>query len=87
MKLINYSSCSLIRRKYEHADKPHPDGMKERVKGARRVWGTMSVCTASVMKSAIDKCYGIKSVRVRRKMSGRCWWFVLHGKEDVLCSL
>ena len=43
------------------------------------------VYTASVMKSAIDKCCGIKSVRVRR--TGRCWWFVLHDKENVLCSL
>ena len=74
----------------ERDDKPILNGRKMKVTGARRVWGTLSVCTSAVVKSVIERCCGIKSIRVRRKTSvrgGQHWWFVLHDHENVLCSL
>ena len=65
-------------------------GRKVKVDGARRVWGTMRVCTEVTVKSVIERCCGIKTVRVRRKTStrgGQHWWFVLHADEAVLSSL
>ena len=44
-------------------------GRKVQVDGARRVWGTMRVCTEVTVKSVIERCCGIKTVRVRRKTS------------------
>ena len=38
---------------------------KEKVVGARRVWGSMSICTASVVKGAIERFCGISTVHVR----------------------
>ena len=66
---------------------------KEKVKGARRVWGTMSLCSVNVIKSVIEKLCGILStIHVRRKTNTDArgttrWWFVLHDEESVLCSL
>ena len=62
---------------------------KVKVEGARRVWGTLSVCSVSTIQSAIRRLCTIDSVRVRRKSkempNGKvCWWFVLHDDEANL---
>ena len=65
---------------------------KEKVLGARRVWGTMSICTTSAVQNAIKRFCGIDSVQVKRKHKIRSngsnqWWFVLHDNEATLCVL
>ena len=65
---------------------------KEKVEGARRVWGTFSMCTASAIHNTIKKLCGIDSVRVKRKTkelsNGKmCWWFVLHDEEAKLQAI
>ena len=42
---------------------------KDKVIGARRVWGTTSLCTVSAVRSAINKFCGISTIHVRRKTS------------------
>ena len=69
-----------------------PKLAKKKVSSARRVWGTMSMGSESAVKGAVERICGISSIHVRRKISinsrgGRCWWFVLHDDEGVLCSL
>ena len=61
---------------------------KVKVEGARRVWGTLSVCSASTVKNVIRKMCANDTVQARRKTkelrNGRvCWWFVLH--DDEVC--
>ena len=66
---------------------------KIRVQGARRVWGTMKVTTASSLKHAISKFCPASSLQVKRKTvndhSGQVkrWWFVIHAPEDILLDL
>ena len=38
-------------------------GVKEKVKGARRVWGTMSLCSVSLVKNAIERFCGISTIK------------------------
>ena len=40
---------------------------REKVVGAHRVWGTLSMCTTGAVHSAIKRFCGIESVRVKRK--------------------
>ena len=44
-----------------------PKLAKKKVSGARRVWGTMSMCSESAVNGAIERICGISSIRVRRK--------------------
>lgn len=62
---------------------------KEKIEGARRVWGTISMCTTGTVQNTIKKLCSVNSVQVRRKMrempNGKlCWWFVLHDNEAML---
>ena len=48
---------------------------KERVVSARRVWGTLSICTSGVIQKTIRQFCGISSVKVKRKaMQGNAKW-------------
>ena len=65
---------------------------REKVVGARRVWGTLSMCTTGAVHSAIKRFCGIESVRVKRKSrimpnGNHQWWFVIHDDESVLSDL
>ena len=44
-----------------------PKLAKKKVSGARRVWGTMSMCSESAVNGAIERICGISSICVRRK--------------------
>ena len=62
--------------------------------GGERGRGGLNVSESGAIgdgvKSVIERCCGIKTVRVRRKTStrgGQHWWFVLHADEAVLSSL
>ena len=65
------------------------------VSGARRVWGTLQSATLYAVRATIvklTKCIEADDLRVKRKCgltnSGKTkWWFVLHGKEEMLKSL
>ena len=68
-------------------------GIKEKVLGARRVWGTLSICSASAVQNVIKRFCGIESIRVKRNhkimimVNGReQWWFVLHDDESIPCT-
>ena len=62
---------------------------KEKVLGARRVWGTLRICTADTVHSAIKRFCGFDSVRVRKykdmSNGSERWWFVLD-EESVFCA-
>ena len=63
-----------------------------KVDGARRVWGTLSLCSSGAVQNAIKRICGITSIRVKRKekeLAGgkKQWWFVIHDDEDILCAL
>ena len=47
----------------EHDDIPILNGRKAKITDSRRVWGTLSVCTPTVLKGVIEICCGIRSVR------------------------
>ena len=72
--------------------KKKPDE-KVRVRGARRVWGTLKLTTPSSLKSAISKFCPANSIQIKRKTvcdnDGRVkrWWFVVHAPEDILVKL
>ena len=74
----------------EDVNGDRPSGLTTvKVVGARRVWGTMSMCTTSTVQNVIRRVCGLSSVRVRRKTrmspSGKQkWWFVLHDEEPTL---
>ena len=75
-----------------HSSKSSEPCHKNKAEGARRVWGTFSVCTASAMQNTIKKLCGIDSVRVKRKTkelaNGKMyWWFVLHDEEVKLQAI
>ena len=62
---------------------------KVKVLGARRVWGTMSMCTTGTVQGVIRRICGLSSVRVKRKSrvspSGKQqWWF---DEESTLSAL
>ena len=65
------------------------------VSGARRVWGTLQSATLYAVRATIvklTKCIETDDMRVKRKCgltnSGKTkWWFVIHGKEEMLKSL
>ena len=69
------------------------DGEKERVSGARRVWGTLPTTQSAAVISTLKKLTKAGSkVRVYRKFrtsrQGKaCWWFNLKGNENDLCML
>ena len=53
-----------------NAPKPPGNGessTKEKVAGARRVWGTMKSCTSGTIKGAIARFCNIIDIRVKRK--------------------
>ena len=66
---------------------------KEKVFGARRIWGTMKSTTPGAISSALKKLTTVgDQVSIKRKhrqlASGRTrWWFVLKGEEQVLTQL
>jgi hypothetical protein len=74
----------------EDVNGDRPSGLtKVKVVGARRVWGTMSMCTTSTVQNVIRRVCGLSSVRVREKTkmspSGKQkWWFVLDDEEPTL---
>ena len=88
------SNQGASRRRFGHPTSsgrkpPEPGRIKEKVEGARRVWGTFSVCTTGTIHSAITKVCAVDSVRVKKKTkemsNGKvCWWFVLHDDEANL---
>ena len=67
--------------------------MKERVVGARRVWGTLPTTpTAAVVGTLKKLTKAGGKVRVFRKFKTNrqgkaCWWFHLKGDEKDLCDL
>lgn len=69
------------------------NGEKERVSGARRVWGTLPTMQMVAVISTLKKLTKAGSkVRVYRKFrtsrQGKaCWWFNLKGDENDLCVL
>ena len=78
-----------------NAPKPPDNGessTKEKVPGARRVWGTMKSCTSGTIKGAIARFCNIIDIRVKRKTkqigeNKERWWFVIHGNEESLANL
>lgn len=66
---------------------------KQRVPGARRLWGTLKTTTTNAVKSALSKLTSIgDKVTVKRKYKthnqGRMhWWFVLKAEEEILAVL
>ena len=66
---------------------------KERVSGARRIWGTLPTTHTAAMISTLRKLTKAGSkVRVFRKsrtsrQGKACWWFHLKGDETDLCEL
>ena len=73
-------------------DYPHPTTSKERVVGARKIWGTLKTTTSNAVSSTISKLTSKgNQVQVKRKYKSIqntnktvCWWFVLRGGEDML---
>ena len=82
-------------RKQENTDSaagPQRSKVRTLVHGARRVWGTLRACSATVVKNAIQTLSESKPhLYVKRKtkvvQSREIWWFVLHGEEAVLKKL
>ena len=70
-----------------------PEIEREKVPGARRVWGTLKSTTPGAISSALKKLTTVgKQVTIKRKHrqmdSGHTrWWFVLRGEEEVLTKL
>ena len=66
---------------------------REKVPGARRVWGTLKSTTPGAISSALKKLTTVGSqVTIKRKhrqlASGHTrWWFVLRSEEEVLTQL
>lgn len=67
---------------------------KIKVKGKRRVWGTLKASHSGVIKNSICNVTGLPSnlFEIKRKyksISGQKvrWWHVLSGKEEDLISL
>ena len=72
--------------------RPGESSIREKVVGARRVWGTLSMCSAGVVQGAIKRFCGIESMLVKRKTKDMSngkhkWWSVLHDDEAILCDL
>lgn len=73
---------------------PHQTNtVKERVAGARRVWGTLPTTPTAAVVSTLKKLTKAgDKVRVFRKFKTNrqgkaCWWFHLKGDEKDLCDL
>ena len=81
--------------KTEHGS-PHeqaPPPQREKVVGARRIWGTMKTTTVATVTSALSRLTSVGG-----KLQIRCtfktttsnhsrWWFVVRGSEEDLCNL
>ena len=72
----------------------HSHGPLVSEKGARKVWNTYKIVTASAISHAINTITGISNLTVKRKYrrnasnnSVSIWWFVIRGEEAVLEQL
>ena len=73
-------------------DYSRPTTSKERVVGARKIWGTLRTTTSNAVSSTLSKLTSKgNQVQVKRKYKSiqstnktARWWFVLRGSEDML---
>ena len=79
----------------ERRGKSRP-GQKEKVEGARKMWGALKSTTPSVVSSTLAKLTTVQQeeLLVKRKYKEATsgdkpvlWWFVIRGNEDVLQKL
>ena len=69
-----------------------PPRPKERVVGARKIWGTLRTTTSNAVSSTLSKLTSKgNQVQVKRKFKSIQntnktvrWWFVIRGSEDML---
>ena len=70
-----------------------PPSQKEKVVGARRIWGTMKTTTVATVTSALSRLTSVGGrLQIRRKFKTTTgnrsrWWFVVRGSEEDLCNL
>ena len=66
---------------------------RERVSGARRIWGTLRSTTVAAVTTALSRLTTVGSkLQVRRKYkTGKDnrsrWWYIVKGAEEDLCEL
>ena len=73
-------------------DYSRPTTPKERVVGARKIWGTLRTTTSNAVSSTLSKLTSKgNQVQVKRKFKSIQntnktvrWWFVIRGSEDML---
>ena len=75
-----------------HHDVVAPSQPREKVSGVRRIWGTLSNCTTTVVRNVINRLTDVgEQIEVKRKYKSdrnrKRWWFLLKGSEEVLESL
>ena len=70
-----------------------PPSQKEKVVGARRIWGTLRTTTVATVTSALSRLTSVgDKLQIRRKFKTTTgnrirWWFVVRGSEEDLCNL
>jgi len=70
-----------------------PPSQKEKVVGARRIWGTLKTTTVATVTSALSRLTSVgDKLQIRRKFKTTTgnrirWWFVVRGSEEDLCNL
>ena len=86
------SAVAADSRKQENTDsaaRPQRSKVRTLVHGARRVWGTLRACSATVVKNALSKSkphfYAKRKTKVVQGQE--IWWFVLHGEKAILENL
>ena len=69
------------------------NGLKVRVSGERRVWGTLKAIPAGVVQRSISNLTGeaqnmFEIKRKYKKLPNNkiCWWYILTGNEDAYIS-
>ena len=66
---------------------------KEKVVGARTIWGTLRTTTVATVTSALSRLTSVgDKLQIRRKFKTTTgnrirWWFVVRGSEEDLCNL
>ena len=75
-----------------HHDGTVPSQPREKVSGVRRIWGTLSNCTTTVVKNVITRLTDAgEEIEVKSKYKSdtnrKRWWFLLKASEEVLESL
>ena len=75
-----------------HHDGVAPSQPREKVSGVRRIWGTLSNYTTTVVKNVINYLTNVgEQIEVKRKYKSdrnrKRWWFLLKASEEVLESL